>query len=146
MSTVRKPAIDTCHACGKLFPRIGMRLCVGCSLAEQNRFELVRVFLDEHGGGSVSEIAQTTGVSAADVRRFLEGGRLVAIQGGVGAGGPCTCSGSGERCVSCRSELGHNLRDLHDTMAREQGDRPGADRGRGSDDGPTHLRRRRTGG
>lgn len=122
-----------------------MRLCAGCSLAEQNRFELVREFLEEHGGGSVSEIAQTTGVSAADVRRFLEGGRLVAIQGGA-AGGPCTCSGKGERCKSCRADLGNSLRDLGETMSREHADRGGTERLRGNDDGATHLRRRRTGG
>lgn len=144
MSTARKPAIDTCNACGKLFPRIAMRLCAGCSLGEQNRFDLVRDFLDEHGGGSVTDIAQTTGVSAADVRRFLEGGRLVAINGS--AGGVCTCTGSGERCQSCRTELGSNLRELHDTMSREQTARAGTERTRADDETATHLRRRRTGG
>lgn len=76
----RKPNIDTCNACGKLFPRVGMRLCTACSLNEHHRFALVREYLDAHGGGSIADIAATTCVSASDVRRFVEGGRLVSIE------------------------------------------------------------------
>lgn len=141
MSSARQPAIDTCNACGKLFPRRSMRLCAGCSLAEHNRFQLVRDYLDEFGGGSVTEIAQATGVSGADVRRFFEGGRLVAIQGAAGA---CTCSGTGDRCRACRSELTSSLKDLHDSMSREQSARAAA--ARADVENWSHLRRRRTGG
>jgi hypothetical protein len=120
-----------------------MRLCTSCSLAEQNRFDLVREFLDANGGGSVTTIAQQTGVSAVDVRRFLEGGRLVAIQGGKAPG--CTCDGVGPRCTACRSDLSSALQDMHSAMTREQGDRAGVERGRGSDDSSSYHRRRRLG-
>lgn len=142
MPPARKPAIDKCNACGKLFPRVSMRLCTACSLAEQNRFDLVREFLDAHGGGSVTDIAQQTGVSAVDVRRFLEGGRLVAIKGG-GLG--CTCGGVGERCVSCRNDLTSTMKSMHEEMARDNETRGSVDRPSTRSSQASFHRRRRGG-
>ncbi len=114
-----KPSIDTCHACGKLFPRMTMRLCTGCSLVEQNRFALVRDYLVDNDGAPMAEIARETGVSTADVRRFCDGGRLVEVTSGLDA---CTCNGVGERCRHCRSRLSNSFRQLEQTMRQEQGD------------------------
>lgn len=109
-----KPNIDTCAACGKLFPRLAIRLCSACVLVEANRFELVREFLDEHGGGSIGDIAAATGVRVGDVRAFLDGGRLVhrADQ----RTDDCTCGGIGERCRPCRARLAGSFRGLEQAM------------------------------
>lgn len=116
-----KPTIDTCNACGKLFPRTSMRLCTQCSLVEQNRFALVRDYLVDHDGAPMAEIARETGVPTADVRRFCDGGRLIEVTSGMDS---CTCGGVGERCRYCRSRLSNSFRQLEQTMRSEHaGDR-----------------------
>lgn len=124
-----KPSIDTCNACGKLFPRVSMRLCTQCSLVEENRFQLVREYLVENDGAALGEIARETGVSSSDVRRFTEGGRLIEITSGMSQ---CTCGGVGERCRYCRSRLSSSFRQMEATMKQEAAERGnGGTRGRG---------------
>lgn len=125
----RKPTIDTCNACSKLFPRTAIRLCAQCSLVEEHRFALVRAYLVEHDGAPLGQIARETGVSSSDVRRFTEGGRLVEITSGMES---CTCGGRGERCRFCRSRLSSSFRELEETMRRDHID--GADGRSGGDD------------
>lgn len=113
------PSIDTCTACGKLFPRLAIRLCSVCALVEENRFALVRDFLLENDGAAVGQIASETGVRAGEVRKFLEGGRLVELGQPTQEPG-CTCSGNlGDRCRTCRSRLSHGFRELEQAMRRD---------------------------
>ena len=138
-----KPTIDTCNACGKLFPRAAMRLCTQCALVEENRFQLVRDYLVEHDGAALGEIARETGVSSSDVRRFTDGGRLVEITTGLEA---CTCGGVGERCRFCRSRLSNSFRKMEQSMRAEHAERDqhGGDdrRGAGNDHGRTSYVKR----
>lgn len=115
-----KPSIDTCNACGKLFPRVTMRLCTQCSLVEQNRFALVRQYLIENDGAPMGEIARETGVSTSDVRRFCDGGRLIEVTSGMES---CTCNGVGERCRYCRSRLSSSFREMERSMRSDHGER-----------------------
>lgn len=110
-----KPSIDTCSACGKLFPRIVVRLCGQCVGMEENRFRLVREYLLENDGAPLAEIARETGVSLGDVRRFSEGGRLIEITAGLDT---CTCGGVGERCRACRMRLSGSFRRVEHEMRR----------------------------
>lgn len=57
-----------------------MRLCNTCSISEQNRFSLVRDFLSSNGKASVIAVSQETGVSTADVRKFMDTGRLITLK------------------------------------------------------------------
>ncbi len=118
----QQPSIDTCNACGKLFPRAVMRLCSQCALVEENRFQLVRDYLVENDGAPLGEIARETGVSSSDVRKFTDGGRLVEVTTGMDA---CTCGGVGERCRHCRSRLSNSFRSMEQTMRAERADRDG---------------------
>lgn len=123
-----KPSIDTCNACGKLFPRVKMRLCTQCALVEQNRFTLVREYLLENDGAPMGEIARETGVSTSDVRTFCDGGRLIEITTGMES---CTCGGVGDRCRYCRSRLSSTFREMEQSMRSEYAER-GDDVGRTS--------------
>jgi hypothetical protein len=133
-----QPSIDTCNACGKLFPRVSMRLCTACSLKEEHRFDLVRQYVKDHDGASVVEIARGTGISGSDVRKFLDGGRLVEIGGGAGT---CTCGGVGTRCKYCRSQLSEKFRDMEATMSRENSERPSDERRRDAGRTTGYVRR-----
>lgn len=111
-----KPSIDTCNACGKLFPRIAVRLCGQCAGVEENRFRLVRDYLLDNDGAPLGEVARETGVALSDVRRFSEGGRLIEISSGLEG---CTCAGVGERCRACRQRLSGSFRQLEQDMRRD---------------------------
>ena len=86
--------------------------------------QLVRDYLQENDGAAVTQIARATGVSGADVRAFLDSGRLVEI-----TGGSCTCGGVGTRCRYCRSQLAGGFRELEQRMANDLGDSAGTGRG-----------------
>lgn len=128
--SAHKPSIDTCNACGKLFPRTSMRLCNQCALVEEHRFELVRQFLVDSDGAAVPDIARSTGVSTSDVRRFMESGRLVAESGGTMRVDECTCDIEGQRCRACRAELAAKFQAMESRMADDQ-----RRRGTGTDPG-----------
>lgn len=125
-----KPSIDTCNACGKLFPRTSVRLCSGCAMDEGNRFELVRDYVLENDGASISDIARGTCVSGSDVRRFMDDGRLVTTSDLT----TCTCAGVGTRCRACRAQLSSTFRDMEQAMQRER--TSGAASGFGGDGHP----------
>lgn len=127
-----KPSIDTCNACGKLFPRVSLRLCTKCAPVEEHRFELVRDYLLDNNGAAVGEISRGTGVSAADVHHFLDGGRLVQIRAGLDG---CSCSGAGERCRYCRAQLTSTFRDMESTMKRDVASRGTPGGAAGNSDG-----------
>jgi hypothetical protein len=131
-----KPMIDTCNACGKLFPRTRLRLCSTCAPIEEHRFQLVREYLDAHEGAAVGEVSQRTGVSTADVRHFVEGGRLVSLSVGV----TCTCAGVGERCRYCRRQLAATFQNMEATMRRDRAS--GSSPAGGDDPGRTSYVRR----
>lgn len=135
-----KPSIDTCNACGKLFPRTSVRLCAQCSIVEENRFELVRGYLIDNDGAPLGEVARETGVSMGDVRRFADGGRLIEITSGMNH---CTCGGVGDRCRFCRAQLSNSFREMEATMRREQADPPARDRPSSGDGRTRYVRRRR---
>lgn len=131
-----KPQIDTCNACGKLFPRMAMRLCGGCAVVEEHRFELVRQYVIEHDGAEFSDIARGTGVMGADVRKFMDSGRLVQVAGAINT---CTCGGRGERCRACRAKLSSSFRDLEQSM---RADAAGSPRLGGDDEARVTYERR----
>jgi hypothetical protein len=112
-----QPNIDKCNACGKLFPRVSIRLCTKCAIVEEHRFELVKEFLQEHEGAAVGEVSRATGVSASDVQYFMERGRLISLEN------VCTCGGIGERCRFCRSKLSNGFKEMQAAMLREQASR-----------------------
>lgn len=105
-----KPNIDTCHACGKFFPRVYVALCTSCAGVEENRFQLVREYLLSYQGSSINQVAEGTGLSRGEVARFYAEGRLVEVDPGWGGEQAfCTCAIEGRRCGFCRSKLARQL-------------------------------------
>jgi hypothetical protein len=96
--------LRNCRVCGTLF--VGAPgLCPACRAAEDAAFDRVRRYVEEHGGAALGDICAATGVSADQVRRFLQEGRLVL----EGAGLVCERCGApiatGRFCLACVGEL-----------------------------------------
>jgi hypothetical protein len=125
-AAAQQPSIDVCTSCGKLFPRVYVRLCSECVRDDDKRFELVRDFLRENQGSSIAEIAEATGLSRGDVSRFYGEGRLVEIDPGPGGGTSCTCAIERKRCGFCRRQLARQLDDMRqDISSQPSGPRNG---------------------
>ena len=159
-----KPDIDTCHTCGKFFPRVYVALCVGCAQVEENRFQLVREYLVRNQGSSLNQVAEGTGLARGEVARFYAEGRLVEVAAGWGAEQTfCTCAIEGGRCGFCRQKLARQLGEAARTpvanprpappgpaKARRSAPRPAGgvggssarENGAESDDGRVHYVRR----
>jgi len=108
-SSAPNPSIDTCAACGKLFPRLQARLCLHCLQGQANRFELVRQYLAGNQGATIPEIALGTGLTRGDVVGFMAEGRLVSRAAGQSR---CTCAGDGQRCAHCKRDLARKMNEV----------------------------------
>ena len=107
-------------------------------MVEEHRFTLVRDFIIANDGAGFAEISRGTGVSGADVRKFMDGGRLVEVAGGIES---CTCGGVGERCRACRAKLSSSFRDLEQTMRSDAASNSWASQGGAAPERTTYVRR-----
>jgi hypothetical protein len=73
--------IDTCHGCGNQFERTALRLCPGCSLSDDRRFDLVKSYLRDNGGAPMRVVSEETGIPLREIARFRDEGRLVVDEG-----------------------------------------------------------------
>lgn len=71
------PRLRQCAGCAGILPAgQGPRLCPACLPDPEMRFRLLRDYLRDHQGASVMQVARDTGLSASDVTRFIDSGRL----------------------------------------------------------------------
>jgi hypothetical protein len=108
--------MDICSACGKLFLRAYVPLCGSCVVNESNRFDLVREFLRDNPGASLSEMAEGTGLSRGEVARYHAEGRLVEVDP-AREPSPLECSCTpGKRCLHCRHQLARSFDSMKSTF------------------------------
>lgn len=94
MSAQPKPSIDICSGCGKLYARAVVRLCQRCATSDDKRFDLVKGFLRENRGASISDVASYTGLNRGAIAAFYDQGRLVT-----------STADPGSRTASLREQL-----------------------------------------
>jgi hypothetical protein len=113
MGALPKPQPDVCSGCGKLFPRIGVKLCATCALDSSKRFSLVRDLLQETPGLSVGDIVEATGLPRQEINGFYDNNRLIEVTPDLsGSLRVCTCGGRTPRCPKCQYELSNKLRSM----------------------------------
>jgi hypothetical protein len=124
MSASPAPQLDVCSLCGKMYPRIELRLCRDCGSKEPNRFKLVRDYLRDNPGRSINDIADHTGVSRGEISKYYEEKRLVDVDPGPGdVPLECVCppgvTAKNEMCPYCRMQLSKRLSDLQDSIGKK---------------------------
>ncbi len=104
-------AINNCPICGSLYVPNGRGMCSHCAEAEDQRFEIVKRYLEDRPDAKLEEIAADTGIDQAAVLRFIRSGRLVARpQDGL------TCERCGQPietgvvCARCAKEMTMEIR------------------------------------
>jgi flagellar operon protein (TIGR03826 family) len=96
--------IANCPRCGKLFTRFSDSLCEDCLKTEENLFETVREYVDEHPDCAMKDVAKATGATVKKIMKFLREGRLQISRGMKGdlrcekCGKPIS---AGRLCDSC---------------------------------------------
>lgn len=133
VSAAPQPHLDVCASCGRMFARVYVQLCNACAVSEENRFLLVREFLRENPGRSISEVADATGLSRGEISKFYEQKRLVEVDPGPGeVPTKCTCALSvSGRCPYCRMQLSQKLGEMRQGTFNEEGSRGGGNSGMG---------------
>jgi predicted amidophosphoribosyltransferase len=113
--------LDYCSQCGKLFAG-GGRLCPECAQAEEEEFERVRAYLDQHPGAEVEEVSRATGVPGSKILRYLREGRLMSVPRGA----TLACERCGRKvdygrfCLPCAQELSRVLKPGRGEVSREK--------------------------
>ncbi len=113
--------LRNCSRCGKLYVFSGQQLCPDCFKEQEDDFEKVRAYLQEHPGANLEQVHQATGVDRSTILHFMRTGRLTAREGFAKelccerCGRPLA---SGRLCTECRSELSRRLKDASHEPAR----------------------------
>lgn len=72
--------VRNCRRCGKIMIYVGIPLCEECLKKEEEYYEAVRRYLDEHPRSSVREISEATSIPAEVIMKFVRQGSLVALE------------------------------------------------------------------
>jgi len=70
------PEIRNCPRCGKIFSYLGRPICNKCIEIEENEFKVVKEYVYDNPGATISEVSQETEVTVEKIMRFLREERL----------------------------------------------------------------------
>lgn len=107
--------IINCPKCGKLFSKLSSPICEQCQKDEEDLFQVVRKYVDEHPNCLLKEVTNETGVSVKKIMKYLRDGRLEVSTGMRGilkcekCGKPIS---RGHYCDSCVIELNQIVVDI----------------------------------
>ncbi len=103
-----------CKRCGKLFASSYGSVCQQCLAKDESDFKLVKEYIYEHDGVTITEVSEATGVPAQRILRYLKEERLELNGTGGGILLSCESCGtailSGRYCESCKNDLANGLR------------------------------------
>lgn len=114
--------IINCEKCGRMFKTIGnIKMCSRCREGDDDIFRIVREYIYDNPGATVTEVSEATDVSEKKIIHFLKEGRLETKGDSMlleceKCGEPIA---SGRMCNSCNRALTKGLRDLAQQMKKE---------------------------
>ena len=69
--------LRNCPICGKLFVFMTRNMCPDCIKKEDEEFDLVREYINEHAEATIDEVSEATGIPPSKILKFLKEGRLM---------------------------------------------------------------------
>ncbi|WP_275899450.1 TIGR03826 family flagellar region protein [Bacillus piscicola] len=114
-------SLENCPRCGRLFVKGIRSICQTCHQDIEKKFQLVYTFIRkrENREATMMEVVEATGVSEADITRFIKEGRLHLSQL-PNITYPCELCGKGIRsgriCEGCH----HGIQDDLEAQEREK--------------------------
>jgi hypothetical protein len=68
--------IEACRRCGRLVPYMPRGICRDCLEEREKQFSVVREWLRENPGASISQASEATGIDEPVIAGFINEGRL----------------------------------------------------------------------
>lgn len=108
--------VKNCRKCRRLFNYvIGPILCPACREEEENKFQTVKKYVQEHVNRGIQEVSEECDVSVAQIKQWLREERLVlSDESPMGIG--CERCGkmirSGKYCEECKAELANTFQSV----------------------------------
>lgn len=116
--------VRTCRDCKRIFNYLsGPILCPACKEKLEDKFQVVKKYIEEHRGASMPEVAEECDVDIQQIRRWLREERLELTEGSSimleceSCGALIRC---GKFCDKCRADMANNLNSLiHENKATQ---------------------------
>ncbi len=108
--------VRTCKGCRKIFNYVsGPMLCPACRQALEEKFQLVKKYIEDHGTATLPQIAEDCEVDVQQIRQWLREERLELASGSAPVL-ECESCGvpirSGRFCDKCRTSMANNMQSL----------------------------------
>ncbi len=106
--------IRNCPRCGKIFTYISRPICNSCLDMEENEFKVVKEYIYDNPGASISEVSAATEVSVEKIMRFLREERLEISSDNSNLMLECERCGraikSGRFCENCKADINKDFK------------------------------------
>lgn len=106
--------IRNCPRCGKIFTYMGRPICIRCLDIEENEFKVVKEYIYDNPGATISEVSQETEVSVEKIMRFLREERLEIKSENDNLLLECERCGRGIKtgrfCDNCKAQINNDFR------------------------------------
>ena len=105
--------IRTCAKCRRLFNYVmGPSFCPDCRAKEEDKFQDVKKYVQEHGGANMKEVAEACDVSVKQIQQWLRDSRLMLSEDSP-LNIECERCGKmirgGKFCPACSNEMAAKL-------------------------------------
>ena len=114
--------LKKCSNCNQLFAAsAGQRICPDCLDEEEEKFQIVKDYLWDHPGVTVTQISEATGVGEPIIEKFVREGRFIEIQGSnlkiecQRCGAPIS---KGKFCNECSNKLASDIQNSKNKKRR----------------------------
>jgi flagellar operon protein (TIGR03826 family) len=112
--------LTNCPKCGKLMARNLRNMCPGCHQDIELQYEKCLKYLRDNRKASMSELSEATGVSTAQITKFIREGRISVAEAANLSYACEVCGGpiyEGHLCDPCRQRL---VKDVNGMKEDEQ--------------------------
>lgn len=105
--------VTNCRGCGRLFNVLSNeRLCPSCRQELEEKFQSVKLYLDDHPNASVEEVSRENDVSVKQIKQWVREERLSFTEGSI-EGIECESCGkmirTGRFCDACKMNMANHL-------------------------------------
>lgn len=119
--------VTNCRGCGRLFNQLSNeQLCPNCMKKMDEKFEVVKKFVDDNPNVPVETVAKETETTMKQLNKWIREERLTFAPGSA-YGLPCECCGrtipTGKYCDECKKKLANTLQSVLDKPAPKKEDK-----------------------
>ncbi|MBB6216408.1 flagellar operon protein (TIGR03826 family) [Anaerosolibacter carboniphilus] len=117
--------IRNCKQCGKLFQYNGItKICAKCAREDDELFKVVKEYVYDHPGATITEVSEETNVDEDRILRYLRQGKLELTGEGGALVLDCERCGRGIKtgrfCDACAHEIETELKSGFSRAAEKQ--------------------------